>query len=77
MSVALQAKAGGTDPTSNVALAAVLQQAKNAGVPKDIVSRNIAKAADKSQADFSEVSSTLSAAQQHSCKSLACAALPT
>ncbi|KAK9790317.1 hypothetical protein WJX73_002980 [Symbiochloris irregularis] len=50
-----EAKAGGPDPVANVKLAAAMQQAKNAGVPKDAVTRNIAKASDKSQADFTEV----------------------
>lgn len=49
------AKAGGADPASNVRLKEVLAQAKLADCPKDIVDRNLKKATDKSQADYSEV----------------------
>jgi hypothetical protein len=49
------AKAGGADPASNMRLKEVLAQAKLADCPKDIVDRNLKKAVDKSQADYSEV----------------------
>ena len=48
-------KAGGTDITGNARLREVLKQAQQASVPKDIIDRNISRAADKSQADFQEV----------------------
>lgn len=48
-------KAGGTDITGNARLRDVLKQAQQASVPKDIIDRNISRAADKSQADFQEV----------------------
>ena len=53
--ISREARAGGSDPVANSRLGAVLQQAKLAGVPKDIVSRNLARALDKSQGDFAEV----------------------
>lgn len=48
-------KQGGNDPVTNVKLAEIIRQAKEAGVPKDVVERNIKNASDKNQADFSEV----------------------
>ena len=51
-------KAGGTDKIGNARLYDVLKQAQQASIPKDIIDRNISRAADKSQADFQEVQST-------------------
>lgn len=51
-------KAGGTDKIGNARLHDVLKQAQQASIPKDIIDRNISRAADKSQADFQEVLST-------------------
>ena len=51
-------KAGGTDKIGNARLHDVLKQAQQASIPKDIIDRNISRAADKSQADFQEVQST-------------------
>ena len=48
-------KAGGADPVTNSKLHDLIKQAKEAGVPKDIVERNLKSAADKNQADFQEV----------------------
>eukprot|EP00899_Mesostigma_viride_P008120 jgi/Mesvir1/17309/Mv07706-RA.1 len=46
-------KRGG--PSGNPELDQLLRQAKLAAVPKDLIERNIKKAADKSQADFVDV----------------------
>lgn len=46
---------GGGDPKSNPRLRLVLQKAKEANVPNDIVDRNIKKATSADQADFSEL----------------------
>lgn len=51
-------KAGGTDKIGNARLHDVLKQAQQASIPKDIIDRNISRAADKSQADFQEVQSS-------------------
>lgn len=51
-------KAGGTDKIGNARLHDVLKQAQQASIPKDIIDRNISRAADKSQADFQEVQNT-------------------
>jgi hypothetical protein len=48
-------KEGGPSPAANSALAVLLQQAKEADVPKDIIDRNLKKATDKGQADFVEL----------------------
>ncbi|CAK9863297.1 unnamed protein product [Sphagnum jensenii] len=48
-------KEGGPSPAANPALAVLLQQAKEADVPKDIIDRNLKKATDKGQADFVEL----------------------
>jgi hypothetical protein len=42
-----RAKAGGADPEVNVALQQVIDQAKKANVPKDIIERNLKRASDK------------------------------
>jgi YebC/PmpR family DNA-binding regulatory protein len=49
------AKAGGPDPIGNIRLREALAIAKQANCPREIVDRNVKKAGDKSQADFSEV----------------------
>eukprot|EP00197_Chlamydomonas_leiostraca_P013594 CAMPEP_0202859040 /NCGR_PEP_ID=MMETSP1391-20130828/1330_1 /ASSEMBLY_ACC=CAM_ASM_000867 /TAXON_ID=1034604 /ORGANISM="Chlamydomonas leiostraca, Strain SAG 11-49" /LENGTH=269 /DNA_ID=CAMNT_0049538041 /DNA_START=62 /DNA_END=871 /DNA_ORIENTATION=- len=48
-------KAGGPDPGSNSKLHDLLKQARELGVPKDIIERNVKRASDKSQADYQEV----------------------
>jgi YebC/PmpR family DNA-binding regulatory protein len=47
-------KAAGPDPEQNRALAATIKEAKASDVPMDVIKRNIVKAADKTQADYSE-----------------------
>lgn len=47
-------KAGGPDPVGNSKLSDLLKQAKDLGVPKDIIDRNIKKASDAKQGDFQE-----------------------
>lgn len=47
-------KAGGPDPVANSKLSDLLKQAKDLGVPKDIIERNIKKASDAKQGDFQE-----------------------
>lgn len=42
-------KAGGPDPVANSKLGDLLKQAKDLGVPKDLLDRNIKRASDKSQ----------------------------
>ena len=53
------AKACGGDP-ANAQLMEVLKFAKAAEVPKDLIDRNIKKATDKAQADYQEVTFTIS-----------------
>jgi transcriptional/translational regulatory protein YebC/TACO1 len=48
-------KAGGPDPVSNSKLDTLIKQAKDLGVPKDIIERNIKRATDTKQADFAEL----------------------
>ncbi|GJP49924.1 hypothetical protein CLOM_g9079 [Closterium sp. NIES-68] len=48
-------KAGGPSPASNSQLAALLVAAKQGGVPKDVIDRNIKRATEKGQADFTEI----------------------
>ena len=48
-------RAGGPSPNSNTALAQLLTAAKQSGVPKDIIDRNIKKASEKGQADYTEI----------------------
>ncbi|CAI5999302.1 unnamed protein product [Closterium sp. NIES-64] len=48
-------KAAGPSPASNSALAALLVAAKQGGVPKDVIDRNIKRATEKGQADFTEI----------------------
>ncbi len=47
-----RAKAGGADPTMNAALDTLLRQAKDLGVPKDVVERNLKRATDAKQGDY-------------------------
>lgn len=47
-------KSGGPDPMANSKLGDLLKQAKDLGVPKDIIERNIKKASDAKQGDFQE-----------------------
>lgn len=47
-------KRGGPNPTSNIALAAILEKAKELDVPKDILERNIKKASEKGQETYIE-----------------------
>ncbi|XWS17708.1 hypothetical protein CRYUN_Cryun33cG0090300 [Craigia yunnanensis] len=42
-------KKGGPDPTSNTVLAAILENAKEVDVPKEILERNIKRASEKGQ----------------------------
>lgn len=49
-----RAKAGGTDPDANVALHQVMEQARKANVPKDIIERNLKRAEDKDSANLSD-----------------------
>lgn len=52
--VTMCVKAGGADPVSNVQLAKLLEQAKQAGVPKTNMDNILKKANSKEQADFKE-----------------------
>lgn len=49
-------KLGGSDPSTNPRLRLALQKAKESNVPKDIIDRNIKKAANADQADYVELS---------------------
>ena len=48
-------KKGGPSENSNATLAQVLQMAKLNNVPRDLIDRNIKKAQDKNQADYTEM----------------------
>ena len=48
-------RAGGPSPNSNTALAQLLTAAKQSGVPKDVIDRNVKKASEKGQADYTEI----------------------
>jgi len=48
-------KVGGSDPKSNARLRLVLQKAKAANVPNDIIDRNIKKATSADQTDYIEM----------------------
>lgn len=54
MSHCCSVKSGGPDPVGNSKLSDLLKQAKELGVPKDIIDRNIKKASDAKQGDFQE-----------------------
>lgn len=47
-------KKGGPNPSSNTALAAVLEKARELDVPKEILERNIKKASEKGQDTYTE-----------------------
>ena len=53
--IAQAVRSGGADVLANARLRDVLQQAKLANVPNDIIERNMKKASDKSSADYTEV----------------------
>ncbi len=53
--IAICVKAGGTDPASNSRLRVLMQNAKNANMPKENVERAIKKASSKDMADYKEV----------------------
>mmetsp|Transcript_4922 Transcript_4922/g.12294 ORF Transcript_4922/g.12294 Transcript_4922/m.12294 type:complete len:308 (-) Transcript_4922:100-1023(-) len=46
---------GVTDPSANPQLAKVLSQARDMSVPKELVDRNLTRAADTKQANFAEI----------------------
>ncbi|KAG1678986.1 hypothetical protein FOA52_013049 [Chlamydomonas sp. UWO 241] len=53
--IVMLVKAGGPDPVTNAALELAIRQAKEAGVPRDIVDRNLKRASDSKQADYTEI----------------------
>lgn len=53
--IVIAIKEGGPEPESNSRLRAVMQNAKAANMPKDIVERAIKKAKDKDTSDYKEV----------------------
>ncbi|EFJ23157.1 hypothetical protein SELMODRAFT_103583 [Selaginella moellendorffii] len=53
--IAQAAREGGTNLSSNLTLAALVQKAKELHVSKDLIERNIKKAKDKDQQDFTEI----------------------
>jgi YebC/PmpR family DNA-binding regulatory protein len=53
--IVIAIKEGGTDPDTNARLRAVMQNAKDANMPKEIVERAIKKAIDKDTSDYKEV----------------------
>ena len=52
--IVIAIKEGGTDPETNAKLRAVMQNAKDANMPLDIVKRAIKKATDKDTSDYKE-----------------------
>lgn len=54
--IVIAVKAGGSDPTTNARLRAIMQNAKTANMPKDNVERAIKKATDKNTEDYKEIS---------------------
>lgn len=52
--IVIAVKAGGPDPETNAKLRAVIQNAKDANMPKDNVQRAIKRASDKDTSDFKE-----------------------
>ncbi len=54
--ITIAAKAGGPDPDTNPRLRALMQNAKEANMPKDTVERAIKKATDKDAGDYKEIS---------------------
>ena len=53
--IAIAVKEGGPDPDTNAKLRAVIQNAKDANMPKDNVERAIKKASEKDTEDYKEV----------------------
>ncbi len=53
--IAISIKSGGPDPASNSRLRVLMQNAKNASMPKENVERAIKKAISKDQTDYKEV----------------------
>lgn len=53
--IAISIKAAGPDPTSNSRLRVLMQNAKNASMPKENIERAIKKATSKDQTDYKEV----------------------
>lgn len=53
--IVMAIKEGGTEPEANAKLRAVMQNAKAANMPKEIVDRAIKKAKDKDTSDYKEV----------------------
>ena len=53
--IVIAIKAGGPDPETNARLRAVMQNAKDANMPKDNVIRAIKKATDKDTSDYKEI----------------------
>lgn len=53
--ITIAVKAGGSDPSSNPRLRALMQNAKAANMPKDTVERAIKKATDKDAGDYKEI----------------------
>ncbi|MEF9923610.1 MAG: YebC/PmpR family DNA-binding transcriptional regulator [Muribaculaceae bacterium] len=53
--ITIATKDGGSDPSSNPRLRALIQNAKAANMPKDTVDRAIKKATDKNFSDYKEV----------------------
>lgn len=49
-----RAKAGGSDPEANASLQQVIEQARKANVPKDIIERNLKRASDKDSANLTD-----------------------
>ncbi len=52
--IVIAVKAGGPDPETNAQLRAVIQNAKDANMPKDNIERAIKKATDKDTSDYKE-----------------------
>ena len=53
--IAISIKSGGADPANNSRLRVLMQNAKNANMPKENVERAIKKATSKDQTDYKEV----------------------
>ena len=53
--VVIAVKSGGDDPSTNLALAAIMREANALNVPKDVIDRNIKKAMDPVTADYKEM----------------------
>jgi len=53
--IAISIKSGGPDPANNSRLRVLMQNAKNANMPKENVERAIKKATSKDQSDYKEV----------------------